>query len=243
VATAAGNVVSTTTGNVVSTTTGNVVSTTTGNVVSTTTSDVVSTTTSDVVPTAASDVVPTAAGDVVPTAAGDVVVAASHKRYSDSAAVLAFNRLRNDNRLCRGIGLGKSNGDRVVNGTIQILGPSDSSDHAKRQGRRNYIDFLHLYIPILPNQKAQVAATKMWPQPSSNPKLVALNKLWSLNHSAFYCEASPSADAESSPRFSSKKKTPTPKRRPESSVGSSVSLDNQLSSSVRNASAEAIARA
>jgi hypothetical protein len=185
VATTTGNVVPTTTGNVVPTTTGNVVPTATGDVVPTSTSNVVPTATGDVVPTATGDVVPTSASDVVPTATGDVVITASYKRYSDIAAVLAFNRLRNDNRLCRETGLGSSNGDRVVDGCIQILGPSDSSDHAKRQGRRNYINFLHLYIPILPNQKNQATATRMWPQPSSNPRPVALNRPCSLNHSGF----------------------------------------------------------
>jgi hypothetical protein len=148
------------TGDVVPTAAGDVVPTATGDVVPTAAGDVVPAATGDVVPAATGDVVPTAAGDVVPAATGDVVVIASYKRYSDIAAVLAFNQLRNDNRLSQGTGLGSPNGNRAVDGCIQILGPGDSSDHAKRQGRRNYINFLHLYIPILPNQKNQATATR-----------------------------------------------------------------------------------
>jgi hypothetical protein len=118
-------------------------------------SDVVAIARGDVVAIARGDVVAIARGDVVAIARGDVV-ASINKRYSDIAAVLAFNRLRNDN----GLHLRSSNGDRVVHGYIQILGPSASSDHAKRQGRSYSIKFLHMYIPILPNQKPNLQPPK-----------------------------------------------------------------------------------
>ena len=127
---------------------------TTGDTAAVASSDAAAVTSCNALAVTSSDAAAVASSDAAAITGSDAVRRSTNKRYSDIAAVLALNRLRNHNALHYRTSQHGSNADRVVDSYIQVLGPGDSSNHAKRQGRSKSIDFLHLYIPILPNQRS-----------------------------------------------------------------------------------------